>query len=79
MWLFKFKKTTVLKLPCILCQKKAETPFRVTSANGEKEQGGKIFATGGVHEAEFFQRFFAGMNQGLFLDVNAPAPVKPNN
>ncbi len=48
-----------------------ETNARV-SASGEVEQDGKILSTGGVHEPEFFQKFFAGMNQGLFLDQNAP-------
>ena len=48
-----------------------ETNVRV-SASGEVEQDGKILATGGVHELEFFQKFFAGMNQGLFLDQNVP-------
>ena len=48
-----------------------ETNVRV-SASGEVEQDGKILATGGVHEMEFFQKFFAGMNQGLFLDQNVP-------
>ena len=48
-----------------------ETNVRV-SASGEIEQDGKILSTGGVHEMEFFQKFFAGMNQGLFLDQNVP-------
>ena len=48
-----------------------ETNVRV-SASGEVEQDGKILSTGGVHEPEFFQKFFAGMNQGLFLDQNQP-------
>ena len=48
-----------------------ETNVRV-SASGEVEQDGKILSTGGIHEAEFFQKFFAGMNQGLFLDQNLP-------
>ena len=48
-----------------------ETNVRV-SASGEGEQDGKILSTGGVHEPEFFQKFFAGMNQGLFLDQNQP-------
>ena len=48
-----------------------ETNVRV-SASGEIEQDGKILSTGGIHEAEFFQKFFAGMNQGLFLDNNLP-------
>jgi hypothetical protein len=48
-----------------------ETNARV-SASGEVEQDGKILSTGGVHEMEFFQKFFAGMNQGLFLDQNTP-------
>ena len=48
-----------------------ETSVRV-SASGEVEQDAKILSTGGVHEVEFFQRFFAGMNQALFLDTNLP-------
>jgi len=48
-----------------------ETNVRV-SASGEVEQDGKILSTGGVHEPEFFQKFFAGMNQGQFLDQNQP-------
>ena len=48
-----------------------KTNVRV-SASGEVEQDGKILSTGGIHEAEFFQKFFAGMNQGLFLDQNLP-------
>ena len=48
-----------------------ETNVRV-SASGEIEQDGKILSTGGVHEMEFFQKFFAGMSQGLFLDQNVP-------
>ena len=48
-----------------------ETNVRV-SASGEVEQDSNILSTGGVHELEFFQKFFAGMNQGLFLDQNLP-------
>jgi|TARA_Y100000310_G_scaffold5212_1_gene6095 hypothetical protein len=48
-----------------------KTNVRV-SASGEVEQDGKILSTGGVHEPEFFSKFYAGMNQGLFLDENAP-------
>ena len=48
-----------------------ETNVRV-SASGEVEQDGKILSTGGVHEPEFFQKFFTGMNQGQFLDQNQP-------
>lgn len=48
-----------------------ETKVRV-SASGEIEQDAKILSTGGVHEPEFFQKFFAGMSQGLFLDQNTP-------
>jgi len=51
--------------------KNNETNVRV-SASGEVEQDGKILSTGGVHEPEFFQKFFNGMNQGLFLDQNLP-------
>ena len=40
------------------------------SLSGESEQDGKILATGGIHEIEFFSKFFAGMSQGLFLDKN---------
>ena len=46
-----------------------QTRVRV-SASGESEQDGKILATGGIHEIEFFSKFFAGMTQGLFLDKN---------
>ena len=46
-----------------------ETNVRV-SASGEVEQDGKMLSTGGVHEPEFFQKFFTGMNQGQFLDQN---------
>ena len=46
-----------------------QTRVRV-SASGESEQDGKILATGGIHEIEFFSKFFAGMSQGLFLDKN---------
>ena len=53
----------------------SETNVRV-SASGEVEQDGKILSTGGVHEPEFFQKFFAGMNQGQFLDQNQP--IKSN-
>ena len=38
------------------------------SASGEIEQDGKILSTGGVHEPEFFQQFFANMNKALFLE-----------
>ena len=48
-----------------------ETNVRV-SASGEVEQDGKILSTGGVHELEFFQKFFNGMKHGLFLDQNLP-------
>ena len=47
-----------------------QTKVRV-SASGEAEQDGKILSTGGIHELEFFSKFFAGMNQGLFLDKNS--------
>lgn len=50
---------------------KTETKVRV-SASGEVEQDGKILSSGGIHELQFFQKFFAGMNQGLFLDQNLP-------
>lgn len=44
-----------------------ETQIRV-SASGEAEQDGSIIQTGGVHEPEFFQKFFAGMSTALFLE-----------
>ena len=40
------------------------------SASGELEQDGKILESGGIHEPEFFKRFFASMNKSLFLDEN---------
>ena len=43
------------------------------SASGELEQDGKILESGGIHEPEFFKRFFASMNKSLFLDENLPA------
>ena len=43
------------------------TKIRV-SANGEIEQDGKILSTGGIHELEFFQQFFANVNKALFLE-----------
>ena len=48
------------------------TTVRV-SASGELEQDGKILESGGIHEPEFFKRFFASMNKSLFLDENLPA------
>ena len=47
------------------------TEIRV-SASGELEQDGKILESGGIHEPEFFKRFFASMNKSLFLDENFP-------
>ena len=44
-----------------------ETQIRV-SATGESEQDGSILQTGGVHEPEFFQKFFANMDKALFLE-----------
>ena len=44
------------------------TKIRV-SASGEIEQDGKILSTGGIHELEFFQQFFANVNKALFLEV----------
>ena len=44
-----------------------ETEIRV-SATGESEQDGSILQTGGVHEPEFFQKFFANMDKALFLE-----------
>tara|TARA_Y100000782_G_C10124887_1_gene240315 strand:- start:270 stop:932 length:663 start_codon:yes stop_codon:yes gene_type:complete len=38
------------------------------SAQGEVEQDGNILQTGGVHELEFFQRFFASLNKSFFLE-----------
>ena len=43
------------------------------SASGELEQDGKILESGGIHEPEFFKRFFASMNKSIFLDENLPA------
>ena len=43
------------------------TKIRV-SASGEIEQDGKILSTGGIHELEFFQQFFANINKALFLE-----------
>ena len=43
------------------------TQVRV-SASGEAEQDGSILQTGGVHESEFFQTYFANMNTALFLE-----------
>ena len=43
------------------------TKIRV-SACGEIEQDGKILSTGGIHELEFFQQFFANVNKALFLE-----------
>ena len=43
------------------------TKIRV-SASGEIEQDGKILSTGGIHELEFFQQFFANVNKALFLE-----------
>ena len=40
------------------------------SASGELEQDGKILESGGIHEPEFFKRFFASMNKSIFLDKN---------
>ena len=47
------------------------TEIRV-SASGELEQDGKILESGGIHEIEFFKRFFASMNKSLILDENLP-------
>ena len=43
------------------------TKIRV-SASGEIEQDGKILSTGGLHDLEFFQQFFANVNKALFLE-----------
>ena len=48
------------------------TNIRV-SASGELEQDGKILESGGIHEPEFFKRFFASMNKSIFLDENLPS------
>ena len=45
----------------------SEIKVRV-SAQGEVEQDGKILQTGGVHEVEFFQRFFASLDKSFFLE-----------
>ena len=46
------------------------TKIRV-SASGESEQDGAILATGGIHEPDFFRKFFASMEKSMFLDENA--------
>ena len=43
------------------------------SASGELEQDGKILESGGIHEPEFFKRFFSSMNKSIFLDENLPS------
>ena len=48
------------------------TTIRV-SASGELEQDGKILESGGIHEPEFFKRFFASTEKSLFLDQNLPS------
>lgn len=45
------------------------TRIRV-SASGESEQDGSILKTGGIHEADFFRKFFASMEKSMFLDEN---------
>ncbi len=40
-----------------------KTEVRV-SATGERERSGNIISTGGIHEPEFFQKFFTQFNQG---------------
>ena len=47
------------------------TNIRV-SASGELEQDGKILESGGIHEQEFFKRFFASMNKSIFFDQKLP-------
>ena len=47
------------------------------SASGELEQDGKILESGGIHEPEFFKRFFASMNKSIFLDENLPPNQNP--
>ena len=49
-----------------------KTNVRV-SASGELEQDGKILESGGIHEPEFFKRFFSSMNKSIFLDENLPS------
>ena len=49
----------------------SNTSIRV-SASGELERDGKILESGGIHEQEFFKRFFASMNKSIFLDKNLP-------
>lgn len=46
------------------------TRIRV-SASGESEQDGAILKTGGIHEPDFFRKFFASMEKSMFLDENA--------
>ena len=46
------------------------TQIRV-SASGESEQDGAILKTGGIHEPDFFRKFFASMEKSMFLDENA--------
>ena len=46
------------------------TQIRV-SASGESEQDGAILKTGGIHEPDFFMKFFASMEKSMFLDENA--------
>ena len=46
-----------------------KTKLRVSAA-GEVEQNGSIIQTGGIHEIEFFQKFFFNMDKGLFLENN---------
>jgi len=45
------------------------TKIRV-SASGESEQDGAILKTGGIHEPDFFRKFFASMEKSMFLDEN---------
>ena len=45
------------------------TQIRV-SASGESEQDGAILKTGGIHEPDFFKKFFASMENSLFLVEN---------
>ena len=46
------------------------TQIRV-SASGESEQDGAILKTGGIHEPDFFRKFFASMEKSMLLDENA--------
>ena len=59
------------KITVNLNQKNENTTDVRVSAAGEIEQNGRIIQTGGIHEAEFFQKFFSHMNKALFLEENS--------